>query len=57
MSTKCIACNTNWCGCGGGALCSSCKQKIQEIEKMTTLTPEQKQALINQVYAGNNKTQ
>lgn len=56
MSTICIVCNQNWCGCNSGGVCSNCKQKMKEIERNPNLTLEQKQELIKSLNASNNQT-
>lgn len=56
MSAICSICNKNWCGCGGGAVCSSCKKKLNEINSNPNLTQEEKNKKIAELNASHNKT-
>lgn len=56
MSTLCNVCRSRWCGCGGGALCSTCKKRIETINNDPNLTPEQKQEKLAQFYADHKST-
>lgn len=57
MSAICTLCKTNWCGCGGGAVCSSCKKKLKDIENNPNLSQEEKNKKIAELNVNNNKTQ
>lgn len=57
MSTICNICKTNWCGCGGGAICKSCQREIDAINNNPNLTPEQKQEKLAKFYVSKQPTQ
>lgn len=56
MSAICSLCKTNWCGCKGGGICPSCKNKLNEIQNNQNLTQDEKNKKIAELNVNNNKT-
>lgn len=52
---QCIYCGAGICDCKASSACHSCTKKIEKIQTDSTITSQEKERLLKQMYANNKQ--